>query len=967
MKVRTLILGLMLSVFLSACQEEEILGPASLKSIVEKVELSVDGDTQTFSIKATRDWTATVSPQDSGFEIYPLSGKGSNNPQTITVKAEGNTGRIRSAVLTFTAAGVNPLTIRISQEGKLGDIYPVSEIRKLGAGAALPSAKLRVQLLSDLSLGNVAQKNLYVQDNTGGIQIRLASYHEFAQGDSLLIDLEGSQLSHFNGLLQIPVDNDKVTCFYTGKPVVAKPVSVKDFMDSKYEGQYISLNGIQVVAADTTKNFIEYSSSTNIMVEAERSEELPGGKRFYIYSYHDDSLEGKELTTTKVPQKSGTIKGIASVNGEKMLLVLTSLSDIEGMTEDRFEPSSFVATDANNYRVNGEAGSFRIAVTSNTEWTLSKEEDADWLTLPETVSGNGDGEVEIEYQAYDSTDERSAKLIFTCESGQISVNVVQKKVEELSLTAFSALDDDSYKSTFYRISGTISEWYTTQSIKETKSKAEGYFKIVDAEGVEVLIYGCKSSISSASDDFGVLGLGIGDFVTLEGTKYSYQDAPRARASYIISYEKKEAVTTIAGALAAAKATKLELSGQVMAVTSTGFVLSDGTDAIYVYTGSVPTVAAGDQVDVQGFKDSYGNLPEVASATVAKTGSTAVSHKEPVELTTGDALSTYYSGWSKIEYVKVAGRAQWDAGNAKLYISVTDTDKKAVPYSAAEDYSRYDGLDITLYGYSASVYEETGSLQVVVTDIVAPGYIFVAEKQLTVSASAISAEFKVDANVAWTVALKQDSDWVEDYTVSGENVGKVTVMLQKNETSEAREAVFVISSGSLTPVEVKLTQAVKVEGGQTDVLNLEFTGLNSSSYSEWIKKGSSSAAVYNARTAGEKSSGDIRISAGTTPKSGIVSTQSGGVLKKVVFKWNSAKAASTSKTVKVYGSNTPYASHSDAYDAEKQGTLLGSCSYKKDDEISEFTIEVPEGQTYTYVAIASASSVCYFDSIKITWE
>ena len=144
-------------------------------------------------------------------------------------------------------------------------------------------------------------------------------------------------------------------------------------------------------------------------------------------------------------------------------------------------------------------------------------------------------------------------------------------------------------------------------------------------------------------------------------------------------------------------------------------------------------------------------------------------------------------------------------------------------------------------------------------------------------------------------------------------------------------------------------------------------MNSSSYSEWIKKGSSSAAVYNARTAGEKSSGDIRISAGTSPKSGIVSTQSGGVLKKVVFKWNSAKATSTSKTVKVYGSNTPYASHSDAYDAEKQGTLLGSCSYKKDDETSEFTIEVPEGQAYTYVAIASASSVCYFDSIKITWE
>lgn len=814
MKVRTLILGLMLSVFLSACQEEEILGPASLKSAVEKVELNVDGDTQTFSIKATRDWTATVSPQDSGFEIYPLSGKGSNDPQTITVKAEGNTGLIRSAVLTFTAAGVNPLTIRISQEGKQGDIYPVSEIRKLGAGAALPSAKLRVQLLSDLSLGNVAQKNLYVQDNTGGIQIRLASYHEFAQGDSLRIDLEGSQLSHFNGLLQIQVDNDKVTRFYTGKPVVAKPVSVKDFMDSKYEGQYISLNGIQVVAADTTKNFIEYSSSTNIMVEAERSEELPGGKRFYIYSYHDDSLEGKELTTTKVPQKSGTIKGIASVNGEKMLLVLTSLSDVEGMTEDRFEPSSFVATDANNYRVNGEDGSFRIVVTSNTEWTLSKEEDADWLTLPETVSGNGDGEVEIAYKAYDSTDERSAKLIFTCESGQISVNVVQKKVEELSLTAFSALDDDLYKSTFYRISGTISEWYTTSSIKETKSKAEGYFKIVDAEGVEVLIYGCKSSISSASDDFGVLGLGIGDFVTLEGTKFSYQDAPRARASYIVSYEKKEAVATIAGALAAAKATKLELSGQVMAVTSTGFVLSDGTDAIYVYTESVPTVAAGDQVDVQGFKDSYGNLPEVVSATVAKTGSTDVSHKEPVELTTGDALSTYYSGWSKIEYVKVAGRAQWDAGNAKLYISVTDTDKKAVPYSAAEDYSRYDGLDITLYGYSASVYEETGSLQVVVDRIVAPAYISLSNTEVSVSAAATSARFVVKSNVSWSVTA--DAEWIKTYTQAGEGDGTIEVSFDKNTSENDRSATFTIRTEGLADVVVTLIQ---YKSGATGVYQL----------------------------------------------------------------------------------------------------------------------------------------------------
>lgn len=953
MKVRTLILGLMLSVFLSACQEEEILGPASLKSAVEKVELNVDGDTQTFSIKATRDWTATVSPQDSGFEIYPLSGKGSNDPQTITVKAEGNTGLIRSAVLTFTAAGVNPLTIRISQGGKLGDIYPVSEIRKLGAGAALPSAKLRVQLLSDLSLGNVAQKNLYVQDNTGGIQIRLASYHEYAQGDSLLIDLEGSQLSHFNGLLQIPVENDKVTCFYTGKPVVAKPVSVKDFMDSKYEGQYISLNGIQVVAADTTKNFIEYSSSTNIMVEAERSEELPGGKRFYIYSYHDNSLEGKKLTTTKVPQKSGTIKGIASVNGEKMLLVLTSLSDVEGMTEDRFEPSSFVSADANNYRINGDEGTFKIAVTSNTTWTISKEEDADWLTLPAETSGNGDAEIEIAYQAYNSTDERTAKLIFTCESGSISVNVVQKKVEELTLAQFAALDDDSYKSMFYRISGTICGWYTTSSIKETESKAEGYFNIVDADGVQILIYGCKSSISSATDDFGALGLEIGDYVTLEGTKYSYNDAPRARASYIISSVKTEALTTISGALTAVNGSKLDISGSVQAVSESGFVLSDGTDAIYVYTGSQPTVAAGDMVGVKGFKGSYAKLPEVSSPTVTKTSSGTVSHAEAKDLTSGEALTAYCAGWSKIEYVKVKGLAEWDAENSKLNIVVEGSDNKVVPYSAAEDYSMYDGLELTVYGYSASVYEEAASLQIVVDRIEAPAYVVVQQEELSVSASATSAQFAVSANVAWTVTLKEECAWVAEYTENGENDDKVTVIFQKNESEQNREVVLVLSADGIAPVEMKLVQKGKTASGIVDILDKDFAPVSGNSYKDWSGKSAASDAVYAGQTLGSEY---IQLQA-SKKTVGIISTKSGGLVKKVILTWNS-KVTDTSRKVYIYGSNEVYTSPADLYDSSKQGTQLASLN------CTQTTIEI-SGE-YAYVGIRSNNTV-YLDKIEITWE
>lgn len=928
------------------------MGPASLKSLVDKVELSVDGETTTFVIKATRDWTAQVTPKDSGFEVYPLSGKGSNDPQTITVTAGENTERIRSAVVTFTSASLNPLKITLSQNGRKGDLYPVSEVRACKVGSALPAAKLKVQVLSDLSLGNVAKKNLYVQDNTGGIQFRLSAAHEFQKGDSLLIDLENTKLSEYNGLLQIEIDNKNLSKFDSGKPLVAKNVSVKDFMESAYEGQYIALDGVQVVESELEKNYIEYSSSTNILLESERTEELPGGKRFYIYSYHDESIEGKTLTETKVPQQSGTIKGIASRSGDKMQLILTSLADVEAMTQERFEPSAFVGTDATSYKINGDAGSFKISVTSNTEWTLAKDDDADWLTLSST-SGNGNAEITVGYQAYDNTDERTAKLTFSCASGLVSVNVIQKKVEELTLEQFAALADDSYKSDFYRISGSITGWYTTSSIKETQSKNEGYFNIVDASGVEVLIYGCKASIASVANDFGTLGLGIGDFVTLEGTKYSYDGKPRARASYLISYEKTEAITTIAQAITANKAAKLELSGKVMAVSKTGFVLSDGIDAIYVYTGSVPTVAAGDLVDVNGFKDNYGDLPEVTSPTVEKTGTEPVVHAQPKDLSSGDGLSEYYSNWEKIEYVKVAGTADWDEAKEKLYIVVDGTDKKAVSYSPMESYSMYDGLALTIYGYSASVYEETGSLQIVIDKVEAPSYLVVEEQMLSVSASATAAEFLVNSNVAWTMALKEACDWVTSYTESGDNDGKITVALQKNEATQSRTAVFVVSADGLAPVEITLVQNEKVEGGVVDVIDKNFAPVSGNAYKEWSGKSGISGAEYAGMTLGTNY---IQLQA-SKKTVGIVSTKSGGLVKKVVITWNS-QVTSTDRKIYVYGSNTAYASAEDLYEDSKKGTELGNVNKDKT------TIEVTGD--YAYVGIRSNNTV-YIDKIEITWE
>lgn len=809
MKVRTLILGLMLSVFLSACQEEEILGPASLKSMVDKVELSVEGETKTFSIKATRDWTAAVSPQDSGFEVSPLSGNGSNQGQIITVKADENTGRARSAVLTFSAAGAQPVSVTLYQNGRKGDVLSVSELRSYEVGDNLPLGKLKVMLLSDYSFGNVSYNNLYVQDKTAGIMLRLESEHEFSKGDSLEVNLDGAVLSEYGKMLQIALSNDNVVKYDKGTPE-AKTVTVEDFLASEYEAQYIAIPDIQVVAADLEKTFVSNEKSTEIGVESKTEAEKPG-RTFFIYSYYKSGSNSNVLTTTSVPEGAGVLKGIASRYNDKFQLILTSLEDFEGMTGERFEPAPYVKIKKYSYAVGEAEGFIKVVVESNTVWTVSEE--ADWLSVSEIPAEGGNGEFKLSYTALgDLQSVREAEVTVACPNGSHTFTITQKKVEVTSIADFNSDLTDAGER--YRLTGTISEWYETQAIKEAQSQSEGYFRIMDSEGNTALIYGCKASSESETNDFGTLEIGIGDKVTLEGEKTTFPNV-RATQSYIISYEKTDGVNTISAALNAPLMTKLDLNGTVCAVSKSGFVLSDGTDAIYVYTESIPEVVVGDKVGVKGYKDSYGGLPEVMGTKMEKTGTESVVHGEPVaEITSADALNAYYADWDVIEYVKITGKASWDRENSRLYLTFEGTDKNVVPYSPAEDYSRYDGLDITLYGYSASVYGETGSLQVVVDRIVAPAYISLSNTEFSVSAAATFAGFVVKSNVSWSVTA--DAEWIKTYTQAGEGDGMIEVSFDKNTSENDRSATFTIRAEGLADVVATLIQ---YKSGTTGVYQL----------------------------------------------------------------------------------------------------------------------------------------------------
>ena len=154
-------------------------------------------------------------------------------------------------------------------------------------------------------------------------------------------------------------------------------------------------------------------------------------------------------------------------------------------------------------------------------------------------------------------------------------------------------------------------------------------------------------------------------------------------------------------------------------------------------------------------------------------------------------------------------------------------------------------------------------------------------------------------------------------------------------------------------EAKYTKTVVIEGGVVDVLNLALTGAEGTTYSSWSGKTSKSSAVYAGQSAGGNNAIQLRSN---NSNSGIVTTQSGGKVKKITIDWNSNTAAT--RELWVYGKNTAYTNPTELYNASTDGDKLAEIACGT----TEFVIE----GDYEYIGLRSGSGAMYLNSIEITW-
>ena len=207
----------------------------------------------------------------------------------------------------------------------------------------------------------------------------------------------------------------------------------------------------------------------------------------------------------------------------------------------------------------------------------------------------------------------------------------------------------------------------------------------------------------------------------------------------------------------------------------------------------------------------------------------------------------------------------------------------------------------------------------------------------------------DFNFGGTVTAHYSNSTTKDVTSKAEFTG-----YDMNTPGTYTVTVSYTEEGTTKTATYTLTVSEPV-GGITDILNQTFTGITGSSYTDFSGKKGTSGAIYAGQCAGSNSSIQLRAK---NDNCGIITTTSGGKVRKVTVTWESHTMEG--RTLNIYGKNAAYSSATDLYDEAKQGTLLGSVTYGTS---TELTIS----GDYQYIGLRSAADAMYLSEIDITWE
>ena len=704
MNIKHIVLGFFAAAaVLVGCQpQEEDFGVAKIEVSTGQLTFGPASGSQTLQVTASRDWTVTGLPE--WIAVDPAGGAPSKSAQTVTVTVIANDGYNREADVTF-SIGLMKEYVKVLQTGQKGE-YDTGN----GTKERPYSASAAADYVSSLPADTESSDAIYIKGIISSVGTTYEASGNYGNASFYISD-DGSSTG---------------TQFYVFQTYYLGNNKWKAGDDDVKVGDEVIVYG----------KVINYKGNTP---------ETVGKGASYVYSHNGKTAGDNPNPPAGDPKGTGVkddpYNPAAAINAVKDLTwtdnntfdatgdvyvkgKISRIADKGTFTEGGTygNASFYISEDGSSA---GEFYCFRVLYLGNKKFESGQTDIkvGDEVIIcgqlmnyrgntPETVAGkaylyslNGDTGGGDTPPTPPAGDPKGTGVKDDPYNPAAAINAV-KDLTWTDNNTFDATGDVYVKGKISRIAdkGTFTEGGTYGNasfyISEDGSSAGEFYCF------RVLYLGNKKFESGQTD------IKVGDEVIIYGQLMNYKgNTPETVSGKAFLYSlngKTEGgdtptppdpavtPTDIATIIAANDDSSVAAENvYVGAVTTKGYVATDGKKSIYVYENASPTVKIGDIVKFTGTKTTYYGLPEITSPKTTKTSSGTVTYPDPVDIT---ANFDKYTA-SEAVYVKYKA-TMYKSGNYTNF-KVAGASELNGSFSNAQS-AYYDGInegdEVVIYGY-----------------------------------------------------------------------------------------------------------------------------------------------------------------------------------------------------------------------------------------------------------------------------
>ncbi len=202
----------------------------------------------------------------------------------------------------------------------------IFEVRGMNPGVVSEHISVTGRITSDRNAGNVAPNRIFMQDMSNRgicVDFRDGQNHVYEAGMEISVNLYGAEIVDDEGLLVVK-DCVVSRSSDTGSPVqIPDPIEASVAQLSNLQSMYVYLKDVQVAESALSMSYGDgFVPSVDLFAN-----------EFFLSTLTEADFAGET-----VAQSSGSVKGIASIAGDKLLVLPRNGADLEQLTETRFVP-----------------------------------------------------------------------------------------------------------------------------------------------------------------------------------------------------------------------------------------------------------------------------------------------------------------------------------------------------------------------------------------------------------------------------------------------------------------------------------------------------------------------------------------------------------------------------------------------------------------------------------------------------